>query len=198
MWGGLPPVRGTRIPVWVLLEYFGDRGSVDGVLELFPYLTRDQVQDAIDYYAACPKRVDDDRERNARALAELQGRHGRARCPAVHRRDDSTRPRSWAPSWWYDAESCEKAGRANRQISDEEQLAYAASVGRAILTVNASDFCPLDAAWKARGRIHHGIIVAPQVSDLGLLVRCVRRHLDPYAPRVQYNVLLWLDTSPPP
>ena len=72
--GGYPQVRGTRIPVWVLVDYYRDLGSVEGVQELFPYLSRAQIQDALDYYAKCPDRVDEDRERNARTLAELQGR----------------------------------------------------------------------------------------------------------------------------
>ncbi|HEY7060888.1 MAG TPA: DUF433 domain-containing protein [Chloroflexota bacterium] len=72
--GGYPQVRGTRIPVWVLVGYYRDLGSVARVHELYSYLDRAQIQDALDYYAACPARVDEDRERNARTLAELQGR----------------------------------------------------------------------------------------------------------------------------
>src|SRR5438477_49920 len=72
--GGYPQVRGTRIPVWVLVGYHRDLGSVERVHELFPYLGRAQIQEALAYYAACPPRLDDDRERNARMLAELQGR----------------------------------------------------------------------------------------------------------------------------
>jgi type III restriction enzyme len=71
--GGFPQVRGTRIPVWVIVNYYRDLGSVEQVQELFPYLDRAQIQDALNYYAACPARVDEDRERNARTLAELQG-----------------------------------------------------------------------------------------------------------------------------
>ncbi len=72
--GGYPQVRGTRIPVWVLVDYYRHLGSVQRVQELYPYLDRLQIQDALDYYATCPARVDEDRERNARTLAELQGR----------------------------------------------------------------------------------------------------------------------------
>jgi predicted nuclease of predicted toxin-antitoxin system len=35
----------------------------------------------------------------------------------------------------YDAMSCQDVGRGNRAIADEDQLAYAAQDGRAILTL---------------------------------------------------------------
>ena len=35
----------------------------------------------------------------------------------------------------YDVESCQDAGRSNQGIPDEEQLAYAAGLGRAIYTL---------------------------------------------------------------
>jgi hypothetical protein len=41
---------------------------------MYPHLTAEQVQGALDYYAAEPARVDEDIPRHAHALAELQGR----------------------------------------------------------------------------------------------------------------------------
>jgi hypothetical protein len=38
---------------------------------MFPHLRRDQVQGALDYYAAYPQRVDEDISRNARAATEF-------------------------------------------------------------------------------------------------------------------------------
>jgi uncharacterized protein (DUF433 family) len=72
--GGYPQVRGTRIPVRTIVAYYRAYGDVAPILRMFPYLTREQVQGALDYYAQSPGRVEEDRERNARALAELQGR----------------------------------------------------------------------------------------------------------------------------
>lgn len=72
--GGYPVVRGTRIPVRILVEVH--RESPDGVWEIqtmYPHLTREQIQGALDYYVACPARVDEDIERHARAWAEHQG-----------------------------------------------------------------------------------------------------------------------------
>jgi type III restriction enzyme len=72
--GGYPQVRGTRIPVWVIVDYYRDLRDIGAIVELFPGLSRDQVQGVLDYYTACPERVDEDRAGNVRALAELQSR----------------------------------------------------------------------------------------------------------------------------
>ncbi len=92
----------------------------------------------------------------------------------------------------YDAVSCLEAGRSNQRIPDAEQLAYAVLHGRAILTFNATDFIQLDHDWKAAGRSHAGIIVAPRIDDLGELLRRVVRHLDIVSPELQRDTLLWL------
>ena len=46
--------------------------------------------------------------------------------------------------------------------SDEEQLTFAAAQGRAIYTLNVSDFCRLHTEFLASGRQHSGIIVIPR------------------------------------
>jgi uncharacterized protein (DUF433 family) len=71
--GGYPVVAGTRTPIWVLVDYYRELGDVQRVAQLLPHLTPTQVQGALDYYAACPHRVDDDRERNARAWIAFTG-----------------------------------------------------------------------------------------------------------------------------
>lgn len=96
----------------------------------------------------------------------------------------------------YDAESCAEAGRAGQGISDELQLEYAAGQGRALLTFNMSDFVSIDHAWKAADREHAGIVLAPEIRDFRSLLRYVERHLDSYSPADQYDLLLWLNTSP--
>jgi hypothetical protein len=95
----------------------------------------------------------------------------------------------------YDAESCAEAGLSGVRIPDPEQLKYATRHSRAILTFNMRDFLPLDRSWKASSREHAGIIVSRQIDDQGLLLQLTQRHLDTYAPAVQHNLLLWLDTS---
>jgi uncharacterized protein (DUF433 family) len=72
--GGYPQVRGTRIPVRTIVAYHRAYDDVSRIQCMFPYLTREQIQGALDYYDQYPDRVDEDFQRNARALAELQAR----------------------------------------------------------------------------------------------------------------------------
>jgi uncharacterized protein (DUF433 family) len=72
--GGYPVIRGTRIPVRILVGLYREYGDLAEILAAYPHLTAEQVQGALDYYAADPARVDEDTARHARALAELQGR----------------------------------------------------------------------------------------------------------------------------
>lgn len=60
----------------------------------------------------------------------------------------------------HDVLTTVEAGRANKSVSDEEQLAFATSAGRAILTHNVRDFEPLGRIWSRQGRPHAGIIVS--------------------------------------
>ena len=46
--------------------------------------------------------------------------------------------------------------------TDEGQLAFAATQGRAIYSFNVADFCRLHSQWLARQRSHAGIILAQQ------------------------------------
>ena len=46
-----------------------------------------------------------------------------------------------------------------RRAPDEEQLAFATSMGRVIYTANRGDFARLHSRWLAEGRHHTGIIV---------------------------------------
>jgi predicted nuclease of predicted toxin-antitoxin system len=57
--------------------------------------------------------------------------------------------------------------------TDEEQLVFATSERRAILTFNIRDFAPLHMRWLAAGQSHSGIIVSRQLGSrqYGLLLR---------------------------
>jgi hypothetical protein len=92
----------------------------------------------------------------------------------------------------HDVVSCFEAGHAGRRLTDEWQLAFAAEGGRAILIHNIVDYFPIDAAWKARGREHAGIIAVSQNTSLGELVRRVRLHLDTVPPEQQRNLVRFL------
>ena len=72
----------------------------------------------------------------------------------------------------FDVLTTEEAGRDT--ASDEEQLAFAAGAGRAILTFNIRDFAPLHEQWRAAGRPHAGMIVS-QHSGEGKANQCFVR-----------------------
>jgi predicted nuclease of predicted toxin-antitoxin system len=57
-----------------------------------------------------------------------------------------------------DAISVHEVGRSNRQVSDAEQLEYAAQQARVLVTYNRADYQVLDAIWLAQDSVHAGIL----------------------------------------
>ena len=49
--GGQPALRGTRVPVHVVLGFLAAGDSVDDVLREYPQLTRADIRAALDYAA---------------------------------------------------------------------------------------------------------------------------------------------------
>jgi uncharacterized protein (DUF433 family) len=47
--GGKPVIRGTRISVELVLEYFADGGSVTDVLTAYPHINEEQVRAALSF-----------------------------------------------------------------------------------------------------------------------------------------------------
>jgi hypothetical protein len=95
--------------------------------------------------------------------------------------------------WGYDVISVQSTGRANKGISDEDQLAFATAHGRAIYTFNAVDYARLHREWHASGRSHAGIIVSVDLNArLGEMVLRLRRHLDTVVPSLQRDSLMIL------
>lgn len=45
--GGTPVISGTRVPVFVILDYLADGCSIDELLADYPYLNAEQVKAAI-------------------------------------------------------------------------------------------------------------------------------------------------------
>ncbi len=78
----------------------------------------------------------------------------------------------------YDALSVAEAGLLKHE--DEEQLEFAVSQGRAILTYNGDDYIKLAAEWFEYGREHAGIVISQQFSkrQFGALLKQVLRLLD--------------------
>ncbi|HZO28063.1 MAG TPA: DUF433 domain-containing protein [Chloroflexota bacterium] len=72
--GGYPVVAPTRIAVRLVVEAFRETGDLRETIEAFPQLSRDQIQAALDYYRDHPGRVDEDIERNEKALRAIRSR----------------------------------------------------------------------------------------------------------------------------
>lgn len=58
MLGGEPVVRGTRIPVRSVVLTWREYGGVDGVLDAYPQLSRDDVEAALAFYRAHEAEID--------------------------------------------------------------------------------------------------------------------------------------------
>ena len=74
----------------------------------------------------------------------------------------------------YDALNAHECGRSNQQISDEDQLSFAVSQGRMLISHNIGDYCHLDAAWRMKDQAHCGILIGTQklsFAELSLGVR---------------------------
>jgi predicted nuclease of predicted toxin-antitoxin system len=89
----------------------------------------------------------------------------------------------------YDAVSVSELGR--KGLSDEEQLAYAVSEGRAIITHNIQDFAPLAEIYFQQHRPHAGILVVRQFQK-GELLRRALALLEPLTPETLANTLRFI------
>ena len=47
--GGKPTIKGTRISVEIILEWFASGGTVDGIVARYPALTSEDVEQAMQY-----------------------------------------------------------------------------------------------------------------------------------------------------
>lgn len=65
--GGYPVIRETRIPVRLVVLFSRDGATVDELAEMWPTVTAEQIQGALNYYARRPRRVDEDIKRHAQA-----------------------------------------------------------------------------------------------------------------------------------
>lgn len=72
--GGYPHVGMMRVPVRLVVNTYRATGNdLDRTHAALDMLSREQIEAALAYYTGTPGRVDEDIERNARALAELKG-----------------------------------------------------------------------------------------------------------------------------
>jgi predicted nuclease of predicted toxin-antitoxin system len=89
----------------------------------------------------------------------------------------------------YDVVSVSELGR--KGLSDEEQLAFAAAEGRAIITHNIQDFAPLAEIYFQHNRPHAGILVARQF-EKGELLRRTFALLQSLTPETLANMLRFI------
>lgn len=53
--GGKPVIKGTRIPVYLILELLGEGLSIEDILKEYPELTKEDVLDAIKFASKLAK-----------------------------------------------------------------------------------------------------------------------------------------------
>jgi len=46
---GKPVVAGTRIPITVILDQLADTGTIEGILQKYPELSRDEIIGVLEY-----------------------------------------------------------------------------------------------------------------------------------------------------
>jgi hypothetical protein len=89
----------------------------------------------------------------------------------------------------YDAVSTNEAN--NPGLSDQEQLEYARSHGRALLTHNRDDFLEIASAYAINGTSHYGILFVPQLT-YGLLLQRILQFLARQSEAAARDVFLWI------
>ena len=89
----------------------------------------------------------------------------------------------------YDAVHVLEVGRGGK--SDHQQLAYAVSQRRVMLTHNIRDYLLLDRTYRTQGTVHFGIIVSDQI-PLREILRRTLRCLSRYTMEDMCNRIVWL------
>ncbi|HIC94315.1 MAG TPA: hypothetical protein EYP09_08715 [Anaerolineae bacterium] len=89
----------------------------------------------------------------------------------------------------FDVISAHEVGRWG--FSDEEQLTYAATEGRALFTYNTPDYLRVHLDWLQRGKEHYGIIVSDQL-PIGETVRRLLNLLNRVTADEMRNEIRWL------
>jgi predicted nuclease of predicted toxin-antitoxin system len=93
----------------------------------------------------------------------------------------------------YNVLTTQEAGKDT--ASDDDQLAFATSEKRAILTFNIRDFAPLHSDWQTAGRSQSGIIVSQQLGgrQYGVLLQRTLRLLNHFLAEELENNLVHLE-----
>jgi predicted nuclease of predicted toxin-antitoxin system len=89
----------------------------------------------------------------------------------------------------FDVVSAHEVGR--RGVTDQQQLDYAISQERSLVTFNVVDYVKLNNEYIASGKRHYGIILSKQ-SPIGEMVRRLLRLLDKFTADELESNLWWL------
>lgn len=90
----------------------------------------------------------------------------------------------------YDVVSAHEVGMRGKR--DEEQLEYAISQGRVLMTFNAKHFAPLAEKYFRAGREHYGVI-ATKTLDLAGLIRLTITMFQKTTAEQLRNSFVWLE-----
>jgi len=91
----------------------------------------------------------------------------------------------------YDVTTVKEAGR--KALTDIDQLNYASSENRVILTFNVADFIKIHIDYINKGLNHSGIILSKQL-PIGVIVKALLRFLPDITPEKADNNIMWLST----
>ena len=61
--GGDPKIRGTRVPVWIIVRYWQMHGTLAGITDAYPHVSREAAEEALRFYEVNRDEID-------RAIAE--------------------------------------------------------------------------------------------------------------------------------
>ncbi len=98
----------------------------------------------------------------------------------------------------YDVETTREVGLLG--VSDQQQLIYAVSQNRALVTHNIKHFPGIHTAWLEKGQKHWGIIILTGQPEVGVWLRRMKNLLNHFSKEELRNCLLFLgaafDSSP--
>ncbi len=57
--GGDPKIKGTRVPVWIIVCYWRTHGAVADITEAYPQVSIDAAKEAFAYYEANREEIDE-------------------------------------------------------------------------------------------------------------------------------------------
>lgn len=93
----------------------------------------------------------------------------------------------------FDVVATIEVGRSG--TSDAQQLEFAVSEGRVLVTFNRGDFARLHAEYLRQGRAHAGIVVSRQ-AEAGAVVRALAKLLGSKDASELESALFWLAIAP--